>query len=60
LFKSTSSNFELIRTGDGQTLQNGSYYTAGSTYVYDADYKNKMMIMLDNIGTIVTINYTPD
>lgn len=50
----------MVRVGDGKSLQNTTYYGSGSTSIYDADYNNKVIIMLDNIGTVVTASYEPD
>ena len=49
---------EVIRTGDGKSLQNITYTTV--TDFYDADYKNKVLILLDGTGRVVTYSYEPD
>jgi hypothetical protein len=57
-FKTGQGSMELVRLGDGQTIQNLEFF--GNTYVYDADYKNKVIIVLDSQGKVATASYEPD
>ena len=58
LIKSISTEIQLINTKDGQTKQNVQYFT-NSTFILDGDYKNKMIVLLDDQGNFVTTEYQP-
>jgi hypothetical protein len=58
LFQSGKGTMELIRAGDGNTIQNKTF--SSSSYALDVDLKNNIMIMLDSSSRVVTYSYTPD
>jgi hypothetical protein len=41
-------------------LQTLNYFDNGSSFIADADYKNKVIIMMDNVGNVVTASYESD
>ena len=49
---------EVVRAGDGKSIQNATFTTVCD--FYDADYKNKVLIVLDSLGRVVTYSYEPD
>jgi len=49
-----------LRIIDSKTLQTVNYFDNGSSFIADADYRNKVIIMMDNLGNVVTASYEPD
>lgn len=58
MFKNEEGTMEVIRSGDGKSIQNITYTNAND--FYDAHYKNKVLIILDGTGQVVTYSYEPD
>lgn len=49
---------ELVRAGDGKTVQNITF--SSSNYMLDADFQNKVLIILDSSNRVLTYSYSAD
>ena len=58
MFQTGKGTMELVRAGDGKTIQNTTF--TNSNYFLDADFKNKVMIVLDSSARVITYSYEPD
>jgi hypothetical protein len=57
-FRTGPASVELARTGDGKTIQNMTY--SGSNVFIEADYRNKVLVILDGTGSVFSYDYNPD
>ncbi len=57
-FRTGPASVELVRTGDGKTIQNVTY--SGSNVFIEADYRNMVLVILDGTGNVFSYDYDPD